>query len=314
MQFWALIVDSLRDARDRKIFWVLVGLTLLIVLLMLSIGFEGDRVSILFGLWESQTDYYSPLSASGRSHIVAFVVYGAMDSFLGWIGILLMIIATAGVFPALMQGGAIDVLLAKPISRPKLFLYKYVASMVFVLIQATLFVALTFLVMGLRWGVWVPGYLLCVPLLVLLFSYVYCVSVLVAVTTRSTVAAILLTIGAWTLFALIRQAPGVFEIAPDLKKHERAYRVVRVISWLPPKTADITYLGAKWAGAGMSLDMLPSSIAPAGTEADRAQMDQVRQFEREQLEISPLASIGSSLVFEAAVVLLAMWVFRRQDF
>lgn len=314
MQFWALLVDSFHEARDRKIFWVLIAITLLIATLMLCIGFKEDRVTILFGLWESSTDYYSPLSSAGRSHITGIVVYAIMDGFLGSVGMLLMIIATAGAFPAMMQKGAIDVVLAKPIGRPKLFCYKYLGGMVFVLIQATLFVGLTFLVAGLRWRTWVPGYLVYIPLMVLMFSYVYCVSVLVAVITRSTVAAILVTLGAWVIFALVRQSTGAFELLPELKKHEQIYRVVQVVSWIPPKTADIPYLGAKWANAGVSLDMFPSSVLETGTEAERAQVQRSRQFEVEQLEIDPLASIGSSLLFEAVIVLLAMWVFCRQDF
>jgi len=53
MQLWALIVDGFREALDRKIFWVLVGITLLICVALLSIGFEGDHVSFMFGLWLS---------------------------------------------------------------------------------------------------------------------------------------------------------------------------------------------------------------------------------------------------------------------
>jgi len=314
MQFWALIVDSLRQSRDRKIFWVLIGLTLFVVLVMASIGFYENRITFLFGLFDTQTDAYSPLSAIGKTRIASLVVYGLMSLFLGWIGVLLMIVATAGVFPTLMESGAIDVVLAKPLSRPRLFLYKYLASMVFVLIQATLFVTLTFLVMWLRWGVWAPGYLLCIPLLVLLFSYVYCVSVLVAVTTRSTVAAILVAVGAWVMFGLVHDAPGIFEVVPGLKEHQTLYRAVRAVSWIPPKTAAIPYLAAKWSGAGTSLDMFPASITANDPNFDQAQMEQARQLEQDALEVSPLASIGSSLLFETVFVLLAMWKFSRRDF
>lgn len=314
MQLWALIVDSLRDALDRKIFWVLVVITLLIVVAMLSVGFEGDRVTFMFGLWEAESDHYDPFSGLGRSHIVGLVIYMLLDVFLGTIGVLLMIIATAGMFPRLIESGAIDALLSKPMSRPRLFLYKYLASMVFVLIQASLFVVLTFLVMGLRWGVWAPAYLLSIPLLVLLFSYVYCVSVLVAVKTRSTVAAILLSLGAWVLFAAPTGVLQLFDTFPSLKEHERLYRAVRVISWIPPKTADVPYLAAQWAEAGTSLDAFPSSVMDTGSDADRETMDRAQQMEERELQKSPVYSIGSSLLFEGVIVLWAMWIFARKDY
>jgi ABC-type transport system involved in multi-copper enzyme maturation permease subunit len=311
MQFWALVVDSLRESLDRKIFWVLIAITLLIVAAMICVGFESDRVNFFFGLWDLETDHMDPLSGLGRSRIVGLVVYLLMDMFLGWIGVILMIIATAGVFPAFMERGAIDVLLSKPMSRHRLFLYKYLASMVFVLLQASLFVVLTFLVMGLRWGVWVPGYLLSIPLLVLLFSYVYCVSVLVAVKTRSTVAAILLSVGAWVLYICPGTALQVFDSFPSFKEHERLYQAVRVASWIPPKTAEVPYLAANWAGAGTSIDVFPSSM---GDMADQESIEQARKIEERELRKSPVYSIGSSLLFEAAIVIWAMCLFARKDY
>jgi len=314
MQFWALIVDSFREARDRKIFWVLLGLTLLITFVMVSIGIESDRITFLFGLWDVDTPRYDPLTVVGRTRIVGSVVYLLLFALLGWVGVILMIIATSSAFPQLMERGAVDVLLSKPISRPKLFLYKYLASMVFVALQAGVFVGLTFLVMGLRWRVWVPRYLLCAPLLVLLFSYVFCVSVFVAVKTRSTVAAILLSLGAWFAFALPSTALQTFEQFPELKKQERLYAAIRMVAWIPPKTSDIPYIGAQWARAGSSVDIFPDEAMSTASPDDREQIDRARQMEEEALQKNPWVSIGSSLAFEAVVVLWAMVSFTRKDY
>ncbi len=314
MQLWALIVDSFRHALDRKLFWVLVVITLLVTLMMLSIGFEGGRLSLFFGLFQGDASEYAPITMLGRTRLIGLLVHAVMDFFLGWLGVTLMIIATAGLFPAMMESGGVDSILSKPISRPVLFLYKYLASMVFVLLQATLFVVLTFLVMGLRWGVWVPGYLLSIPLMVLLFSYVYCVSVFVAVTTRSTVTAILVSLGAWVAFALITQAPGVFKVYPGLQERRVLNLAVHGVSWIPPKTADVTYLAAKWAQAGTSLGIVPDSMMQTATDEERDQLERGRQWEEEQLEISAVYSIGSSLLFEAVLVLLGLWKFTRMDF
>ncbi len=314
MQFWALVVDSFRESLDRKIFWVLIAITLVIAAAMISVGIESDRINFFFGMWDFETDHLNPLSDLGRSRIVGTVVYVLMDLFLGWVGIILMVIATAGVFPRLMEHGAIDVLLSKPMSRYRLFVYKYLATMVFVLLQAALFVGVTFLVMGLRWGVWVPGYLLSIPLLVLLFSYVYCVSVLVAVKTRSTVAAILLSIGAWVLYACPVMTLQAFDAFPSLKERERLYQAMRVASWIPPKTAEIPYIAAKWAQAGTSIDIFPTSVTAGERESDREHIERAREIEQRELDKNPVYSIGSSLLFEVVVVLWAMALFARRDY
>ncbi|MFQ5491953.1 MAG: ABC transporter permease [Phycisphaerae bacterium] len=314
MQFWSIILDSLRESRDRKIFWLLIGITLLIALTMLSVGFESDRVTFLFGLWSTETGHYNPETDFGRSAILSITVYLILSLILGWVGIILMLVATAGMIPAMMERGQIDVMLGKPIRRARLFLYKYLAGMVFVVIQATVFVGLTFAVMGLRWGVWAPGYLLAIPLLVLLFSYLYCVSALVGVTTRSTIAAILVSMAAWFVFTTPKTALDTFESFPDLKEHERIYRTLQVCAWIPPKTWDVPYLAAKWAGAGLSMDMIPqideaTTSGPGGPDAA-----QLRRLEQKQLEVNAVTSIGSSLLFEGLVVCLAVWRFSRRDF
>ena len=138
MQFWALIVDSLRESLDRKIFWVLAGISLLVAAAMFCVGFEPTKVDIMFGLWEFETEILDPTAEVGRGNIASIAVT-CMDIVVGWIGVMLAIIATAGFFPAFMQRGAVDVLLSKPMSRAKVFLGKYLGSMVFVLLQATLF-------------------------------------------------------------------------------------------------------------------------------------------------------------------------------
>ena len=314
MQLWALTVDSFRHARNRKLFWVLVAITLLVTLVMASLSFNGGRVSMLFGMIETDAGTYSPLTAVGRTHLAGTLVYYVMNIFLGRLGITLAIIATAGLLPAMMESGVVDTILSKPISRPKLFLFKYLSSMVFVLVQAALFVGLTFLVAGLRWGVWLPGYLLAIPLMVLLFSYIYCVSALVAVITRSAITAILLSMAAWAGFAIVSDAPTHFEFYPQLKQYETLYMAVRVASWIPPKTSAVTTLAARWAGAGTSLGVIPDSAKADLTAREREQWERGAEIEKRQQGVSPFYYIGTSLLFEAAIVGLAMWKFSRTDF
>ncbi len=313
MQFWALLKDSIRESLDRKIFWVVLGITLLVVLAMASIGFDKGNVNFLFGLWESQAGDFNPLSPVGRSALIGGVIYFVMSVFLGWIGLVLILIATASFFPTMLERGAVDVLLGKPISRPRLFLYKYLCSMVFVLLQASVFVILTFLVMGWRWGVWAPGYLASIPLMVLLFSYVYCVSVLVAVKTRSVGAAILIGIGAWVAYWCPKATLDTFDAFPSLKEHRQLHYAVRVLAWIPPKTGDIRFLAARWAEAGTSLDILPQEMM-GQSAAELEQIERGRLLQQRELRKSPVLSIGSSLLFEAVIVLWAMASFVRRDY
>ncbi len=50
---------------------------------------------------------------------------------------------------------------------------------------------------GLRGGAWEPGIFIAVPIVLLFFSYLFCFCVLIGVSSRSTVAAVLLTLLFW---------------------------------------------------------------------------------------------------------------------
>lgn len=314
MQFWALLVDGFRGSRDRKIFWILVGLTACVVLALASIGFHEDRIVFLFGLWDVETDYYDPATPGGRSRITGLMIHRVMDLCLGFAGMLLMIIATASFFPRFLEKGAIDVVLAKPIGRTRLFLYKYCAGLVFVAFQATLFIGATFLVMGLRWGVWAPKYLWSIPLMVLSFSYIYCVSVVVAARTNSTAAAILLSLFSWMLFPVPGSVHLFFHQATEAEDYPRFKTALNVLRWIPPKPQDVPYLAAQWTDAGTKIGTIPEP-APGAAFLTPEEYRQARRIEEEMLrDVSAWSSIGSSLAFEAAVLAWGIWIFHRRDF
>lgn len=309
MQFWALIVDSFRESRDRKIFWVMLGLSVLVAAVMICFSFEQGKVNVLFGMWIIQTDYFTGVTGIKADVIAALVVDGIMDTVLGGMGVLLSIIATASFFPTFLERGAIDVVLCKPMSRWKLFLGRYLGGMVFIGVQATIFVVLTYFVVGLRWGVWLPGYLLAIPLVVLLFSYLYCISAVVAVVTRSTVAAVLLTMLAWMAFTGVQTVDDLFTMKPKWQEQKLVYEGVHAARWIVPKTQDIIFLAKKWSRAANA-----SVFVHADTDNDREMLERATEIERTRMAMNPLAPIGSSLLFEAAIVLLAMWKFTRTDY
>jgi len=265
---------------------------------------------LLFGTWSIATDKFTVAGKVRPDFLASIATEWIMDNVLGFIAIVLALIATAGFLPSLMERGVVEVVLSKPLARWKVFLGKYLGSLVFFFVHAVIFVVLTFLVLGLRWGAWVPGYLLSIPLTVLLFSLLYCVSALVAVTTRSGVAAILITLGAWVAFASIQSLGDAFEMYPEWKDSRMIYQTSQVMRWIVPKTQDVTYLARRWSGAANPLDMMGEPVRAK----DREMFERASEAEKAREAIHPVYSIGTSLLFEAAVVMLAMWKFSRRDY
>ena len=105
MQFWALIVDSFRESMDRKIFWVMAAMSVLIAVAMFCIGFEPGKIVILFGTWEFPTDLFTVDDTILSDRIATLAVTWIMEHTLSWPGIILAIIATAGLINALQLTG-----------------------------------------------------------------------------------------------------------------------------------------------------------------------------------------------------------------
>jgi ABC-type transport system involved in multi-copper enzyme maturation permease subunit len=309
MQTWALIADSFRESVDRKIFWVLLLIEGIVAAAMFCIGFSPGKVDILFGTWSIETVQFTTIAGLDTTKIAGLTVHFIMDVVLGWAGVTLAIIATANFFPTLLERGAVEVLLSKPMSRTKLFIGKYLGSMAFIGIHATIFIVATFFVIGWRWRVWLPGYLLTIPLLMILFSYLYAISAWAGVMFRSTVAAVLLSLGAWVAFAGVQAMGDAFDAFPTWKENRWAYGAVSTARWCIPKTHDITYLAAKWSGAGTSVDLVPDV-----PDVDRPSLNRAAQAELDRMNLNPLQTIGSSLLFEGVILLLALWKFSRSDY
>jgi ABC-type transport system involved in multi-copper enzyme maturation permease subunit len=112
-------------------------------------------------------------------------------------GVLLALIWTAGFLPSFLDPSATGVLLSKPTPRWLLLVGKFLGVLLFVALQATLFIALTWLALGIRTGVWESRYFIGVPILLLHFAAFFCVSTLLSVLTRSTVAGVIGTVAIW---------------------------------------------------------------------------------------------------------------------
>ncbi len=112
---------------------------------------------------------------------------------------LLSCIITAFYIPNMLRKGTIDLLLAKPIGRVGLLLYKYIGGMTFMVLNTALLILGLWFVLGLRSGIWEPTFLLSIPILAFEFAFFYALSTLAAIWTRSPIVSILFCVVAWGL-------------------------------------------------------------------------------------------------------------------
>jgi hypothetical protein len=179
-------------------FWIVLIISAVVVL-----GFAGVAIDekglYVFG-FSLPIPFNTTIMPRADFYKMIFSSFG-VGFWLSWAATILALISTAGIFPDLISGGSVDLYLSKPISRLRLFLTKYVGGLLFVLLQATVFAVGCYLVFGFRSGQWRASIFLMIPLVTLMFSYLFAMCVFFGVLTRSTVAALLITIVAWLAVA-----------------------------------------------------------------------------------------------------------------
>lgn len=131
-----------------------------------------------------------------------FVLRIIIDWVLGFVMIFLGILVTASIVPDMLQPGTLHLLLSKPISRPLLFLAKFIGGCAFVLVCVTQLIIGLWLISGWRLGIWNARLLLCIPVCVFLFAVFYSVSAVAGLRWRSPILSIGLA-NAFGAFCLI---------------------------------------------------------------------------------------------------------------
>src|SRR5262245_41942987 len=278
-----LVWDTFRQGFASRIFWVILFVSALAIAFCLSANTtdlptkptnepaeriplsaakDGDkahaeshgvdvidgRMTFLFGAvsvpWSTYRD-------DGVRWLQLVLAGGVADT----IGLLLALIWTAAFLPTFLEPGSVTVLLAKPIPRWSLLAGKYLGVLVFVALQATVFVGGTWLALAVRTGTWAPHYLLCIPLLVIHFAVFFSFSAFLAVWTRSTIACVVGSLLFWLLCwgtnygrhaALVVEAERATASAAQEAELATGYtRALEAGYWVLPKPSDLGYLLAK---------------------------------------------------------------------
>lgn len=334
--FVAVMLDSLRLLKARKMFGISLGISLMIALSYAAIGFNEKGITF-FGVME----FGHPMVRGGSEHAAAFYILMFTDLivryWLAWVVILIGLISTISIFPDFLAEGGIEVTLSKPVSRATLFLLKYLGALLFVAIQVGLLSLIAFLAIGWRVGEWNPGVFWAVPVVTFVFSLIYCVSVLAAVRTKSTAFSLIAGLGIWGTALLVQWGEDLcykmgvmlpqLGVRMDLRTGEPRLtddkEGGKIAEWQKifesamaplPKTRECTlYLkrlivfedrNSPIAGTDLSMVLTPGASDPRMKKAMEA-------YERRH---SAWYVFGTSALFEVIVLGGAMWIFCRRDF
>ena len=205
--FVAILVDTYRELSSKRLFWLSMVLSALVVLAFAMVGINEKGLSIL--TWTIELPLLNTtVLESGEFYKLAFYTLG-VRIWLAWLACLLALVSSAGLFPELVASGTVETLLARPVPRWRLYLSKFAGGLLFTMLQVAVFCAASFVVIGVRGGAWEPGIFLAVPMVTLLFSYLFSACALIGTLTRSAIAALLLTVLFWGFLFTLNSSESV---------------------------------------------------------------------------------------------------------
>ena len=200
VQTWAMIVAAYRELNARKLFWVALALNVVVILVIAAVGIDEEGISVLG--YDLQIPGVTSKLFPPADFYKLMIENLGVGIWLAWLSTILALLSTSSMFPDVAAGG-VDTMLSKPIGRARLFLTTFACGLLFSTLQVLAFALMAFLLLGIRAGAWEPGVFVAVPLVVALFSYLFCLQAVVGFITRSAVASVIVTLLFWILVFVV---------------------------------------------------------------------------------------------------------------
>ncbi|HEX4606760.1 MAG TPA: ABC transporter permease subunit [Urbifossiella sp.] len=260
-------------------------------------GISGARgwpheISVLFGA-------FPPMKGFSLGQALSFIEDQLVNGIGSAVALMISVVITAFFIPNLLRKGSVDLLISKPIGRVQLLVYKYVGGLTFIFLIACVAVGGVWLVTGVRSGSWDPSFLLVIPVLTFTFAILYAVSVVVAVFTRSAIAAILVTLGFMLFLYIFGQVKAFFDMNKVLAIADLpdwSYTLVDVLNNVLPRYKDLDRLTSR---------LVADSTRTLGDARLQGLLIDYPSWG---------GTIGVSLGFIALMLALASWRFVKRDY
>lgn len=251
---------------------------------------EGSwKLRLLFRAGERQID-----SASPAEVVVAFQA-GIVHILGGMLGMVVLLSAFGGALPDLLQKGALDLVLARPVGRVRLLAFLYLGAVLTVLlVTAAIFVACA-LTIGIRSGHFSSALLACALTTTATFAAVFPVALLTGLVTRSGTLSSLAAVVAYSLAGLVGgireqwSATGIALSATWKSALDTAW-------WIAPKTSELSNLGLLRLGR--------AELSPTAFERFRQQVPEVADL---------ATTLGTTALFAVVFLAIAALLFRGRD-
>ncbi len=230
VQTGALVVDTFREASARKIIWGFFGCSTALILFFLLIV----KIDVVQGAIATLTIFGKTTQAQDLNQMVRSA-HSGIAGLLYVFGMLLAVLASAGLIPTIFEPGRIELLLSKPVERWHILLGRYLGNLLVVALNIFYPVLALWIIFGVKTGVWTAGFLWSSLLTLFIFAVYLSVILLIGVLWESAVVATMVTFGMMILSAILFNRSTL----ERLLSSEWSRNVVRFLYYLLPKVVDI---------------------------------------------------------------------------
>ncbi len=193
------------------------------------------QVSWFFGAFTTE------LEDRSQAELLAELQAVVAERFAGFLGVLILLSTFASALPDLLQKGRFDLLLARPVGRVRLILFKYLGALLFVLLLWTLLFSGCCVAVGVTTGFWRFGLIGCALTCTLVFAAIYPVAMLVGAATRHVTLASLAGLLAWGLEGVVQALRMAIEMG-QIDQASRWKPLIDGAYWILPKSSDLAQL------------------------------------------------------------------------
>lgn len=173
-----------------------------------------SRMHVLFGAASI------PIRSSSRAEAVIGLQTTLADAFVGFIGMIILLSVISDFVPNMLRKGTIEPLLARPVRRWQLVLYKYLGGLVFAFCVSGFTFLGCWLGISTSTGYWSPGFLYCTFTAVAIFASLASVAVYMGARTRSSMVAAFSALTVWFMSSTVSQMHdfGAFADNPGVRR------------------------------------------------------------------------------------------------
>lgn len=278
----ANIEDVMREAAAR---WTLIAYFLLSTIFLIIFA-SAINLDIVDGALAGAKLFGKEVQVRDEISIEKLVLgfESGFSAILYFLCTFMAIFATAHLVPRMQEKGTIDLYLARPVSRTKLLLTRYLAGLLLAATNIVYLMGSIWLIVMWKTGVVHPRFFLAGAIILFVIATLLAFAFLVGVITSSTAVSIMTTYGLF-FFALMLVAHD--RIAAAVSKEWQAW-LINTLYWVIPKTAELGQAVVAFVAA----DKAPERLSRV-------------------LTLSPFLTTAA---FAAGCLILASWVFNRKEF